>query len=93
MASLQLEIEPGQTSDDGAVETFVLPDTPEKYLVLSLGGDAAENSTSSSVGGEGDTTGGAMWAASVSSANSSEELGGIDWVVFPSSGMLLPGQR
>jgi len=70
-----------------------LPDIPEKHLVLSLGDGAASNPTSSGVGNEADKTGGVLWEAVVLPVPSSEQLGEMDWTVFPSSGMLLPGQR
>ena len=36
-----------------------------------------------------------MWTAFSSSVSSLEEIeeGALDWTVFPSTGMLLPGQR
>lgn len=83
--------EPGEPIYAEPLEAFILPDTPEKYLLLSLGNDGASISTS---GGASDK-GGVMWTVSISSVSSSEQLeeGVMDWTVFPSTGMLLPGQR
>jgi len=78
----------------GASRIVLHPDTPEKSLILSLGNDTSFNATVTGESGRGDT-GGVMWTVSTSSTSSAEELedGVMDWMVFPSTGMLLPGRR
>ncbi len=91
---LAAETDPGQANSAGIPQPIILPDTPEGNLLLSLGDDAASSATGSGAGGEGGT-GGVMWTVSASSASSGKELerGAMGWTVFPSTGMLLPGQR
>eukprot|EP00752_Nemacystus_decipiens_P010943 g9725.t1 len=91
--SLAEETGPGQNTSAESLETFILPDTPEKYLHLSLGSDTTSSTTSSRASEEGGA-GGVMWTASTSSVSLSEEFDeeDMDWKVFPSTGMLLPGQ-
>lgn len=92
--NLALEAEPGQPPDDGCPEPFIFPATPERRILLSSGNNAALKVASSGAGGERGN-GGVMWTASASSAFASKGLeeGLLDWTVFPSTGMLLPGHR
>lgn len=92
--NLVVETEPGQDDVTGIPTPIILPDLPEGNLLLSLGSDAALDTSSSGASGERGTSG-VMWTVSASSVSSSEELdkGVMDWTVFPSTGMLLPGQR
>lgn len=89
--------------------TTFYPTMVEGYLVVSLGTTlapavAATANTSDGVardafdeGGGGSTAAGVVWNVSASSllVNGEERLGEglMDWTVFPSTGLLLPGQR
>lgn len=79
------------------VTTF-FPDMLEGSLVLSLDPAASSSAATNGVGTVGDgSSGGVIWKVSSASFSSpeGEELGvGVmDWTVFPSAGLLLPGRR
>lgn len=96
--NLVVESDPGQTNNTG-IAAIILPDTPEGSLLLSLEDNNSTSTTTSSGDGNEGGAGSVIWTVSASSASSSlepgvmEEEGMMDWTVFPSNGLLRPGQR
>lgn len=73
------------------------PNMLEGALLLTLNDDETVTTTSSAggsgvvVSGGGGTEGGVIWNVSALPFPSGEGL--MDWTVFPSTGLLLPGER